>query len=628
MLTHILEGGIGNQLFQMATALALSLKTNHELYFEYVPGTLIATCPLFARLRPLCKSSEECRALESHLPVQVVDDTREEHVFEEVYRTESHTKLFKLRGYFQSWEYVKDGIMHLVELLDLDGHRLRVYEEYVQGFAPTQRVQGSKPSHRDLQSPNPTKSDERTRNAVIGGFGVQGFVSTPTVPDLVVHFRMGDYKHLQHTHLIMPCSYYQRAVQRALESKGLTHARIVYVFEEQDQEYVTYYVSRLTRYFPETTWFPIRHDMPSWDQLLYMSLCDTLVVGNSTFSLWAAYLSDSLTTTETRVYYPSTWFFIDGKVHPTAHFVANQDGDAEGVIHFVYSNQYTCNVLPNIEGMFLPSWFRVDTTLDPSVDNVGNPSSNEEQRPEPAYLCQCLCYNNPKKAANMARRFQEVGLELRIFGGVPHTDPRILNRGDRNIPLSLQRLWSVTYGHLDMIAHFLRSEKPYGIFCEDDVMIRRDLPTYLPRLMKECDTLGVDCLLIGYMTTHKIDDNQPGYAELELSDADDPTDRPYTYHAYPRDQWGAHMYMLSREGAAAILETFAKSYADKYKDDPERPFSPDWTVTKCPGVRRALVYPMMAVEDGQDSYEHYGHEGQWRFHMDTFRHNFVPGVFI
>lgn len=587
MLTHILEGGIGNQLFQMATAVALSLKTGQELYFEYVPGTLIATCPLFAKMVQLCKSSDECRALESHLPVQVVDDTRDANAFEDVYRAESHTKLFKLRGYFQSWEYVKDGLSRLVELLDLDGHRTRVYEQWT---------------------------------------------TLLPLPDLVVHFRMGDYKHLQHTHLIMPCSYYLRAVQRALESKGLTHARIVYVFEEQDQDYVDYYVTRLSWHFPKTTWIPIRHDMPSWDQLLYMSLCDTLVVGNSTFSVWAAYLSEA-GNTQVRVYYPSTWFFIDGAVHPVAHFVSYQEPDVDGRdivrgdIQFVYSNQYTCNVLPSIEGMFLPSWTQVDSTLDPSVDNTtpvtGAKEDFDKGTPESACLCQCLCYNNPKKAASMSRRFQEVGLDLRVFGGVPHTDPRILNRDDRNIPLSLQRLWSVTYGHLDMIVHFLRSGKPYGLFCEDDVMIRRDLPTHLPRLMKECDALGVDCLLIGYMTTQKIDGNQPGYEAMDA-----PADRPYTYHAYPRDQWGAHMYMLSRAGATAVLDTFAKGYADKYKDDPERPFSPDWTVTKCPCVRRALIYPMMAVEDGQDSYEHYGHEGQWRFHMDTFRHNYVPGVFI
>jgi hypothetical protein len=237
----------------------------------------------------------------------------------------------------------------------------------------------------------------------------------------------------------------------------------------------------------------------------------------------------------------------------------------------------------------------------------------------------CLCYNNPKKHNSMKARFDELGLDLQIYGGVPHTDPRIANTPERNIDPQLQRLWSVTYGHLDMIQMFYDSGKPYGLFCEDDIVVSKELPLKLPEILGECTELNIECLLLGYMKTYKVEGWMQGHALIHA-----PEGRPYTYHAYPQDQWGVHLYMLSREGARKVLDTYSaeSGYADKWIQDPEKSFSPDWTITKCPGMRRALITPMLACEDGGDPYEHYGHPGQYQFHMETYRFNFVPGVFI
>ena len=237
----------------------------------------------------------------------------------------------------------------------------------------------------------------------------------------------------------------------------------------------------------------------------------------------------------------------------------------------------------------------------------------------------CVCYQNPQKHASMKQRFESIGLNLQIYDGVPHTDPRIVQTADRNIDKQLQRLWSVTYGHLDMIQLFYDSGKPFGLFCEDDIVVNRTLPFNLPFIISECQELQIECLLLGYMKTYKVEGWMHGHELIR-----DFPDRPYTYHAYPQDQWGVHLYMLSREGAKKILDTFASSsgYAESTLRDPNTSFSPDWTITKCPGLRRALISPMFAVEDGNDSYEHYGHPGQYNFHMETFRFNNVPGLFI
>ena len=225
----------------------------------------------------------------------------------------------------------------------------------------------------------------------------------------------------------------------------------------------------------------------------------------------------------------------------------------------------------------------------------------------------------------MTQRFETIGMPLTIYEGVSYHDSRILNRHERNNPLAIQRLWSVTYGHLDMIQRFLDSNQRYGIFCEDDILVNRTLPEHLPNIVQDCDAMHLDILLLGYMKTCKVEGWMAGHTEIMVEKK-----RPYTYHEYPSDQWGVHMYMLSRKGAQRIIDTYAypSGYADKYMHDSTRPFSPDWTISKCPGLRRGLISPMFAVEDGADPYEHYGHEGQWQFHMDTFRAHFVPDVFI
>jgi len=242
----------------------------------------------------------------------------------------------------------------------------------------------------------------------------------------------------------------------------------------------------------------------------------------------------------------------------------------------------------------------------------------------------CLCYKNPVKYTSMTHRFRALGLELHIYGGVPPSDPRITITPERPISRANQRLWSVTYGHLDMIQRFYDSRKPYGLFCEDDIVVSRALPYNLPFILSECNEAGIECLLLGYMKTFKVEGWMAGHATRCAF-----PDRPYTYHAYPQDQWGVHLYMLSRVGAKKILDAYAAPmagsagpYADRYRDDPDKPFSPDWTITKCPGLSRALISPMFACEDGADPYEHYAHDGQYNFHMETFRANYVPGLFI
>jgi hypothetical protein len=226
----------------------------------------------------------------------------------------------------------------------------------------------------------------------------------------------------------------------------------------------------------------------------------------------------------------------------------------------------------------------------------------------------CLSYDNPLRRVVMEDRFKKAGVPLHFYEGVSFTDPRIpssINHGTKLI-------WSIFYGHLDMIETFYyRTTKPFGIFCEDDVRIRKDMAERLPGIIDDFRGMHLDVLLLGYLVQHVIQRDDPVFPILaERDDA--------TYREYHNDIWGAQMYMLSRAHAKTILDRYTNGYADRtLTDQGMTPFCADYTITK--DGRRALLYPMMAVEDGRKFYEH---DGQGSFHQQCYRCNFREDLFF
>jgi GR25 family glycosyltransferase involved in LPS biosynthesis len=228
----------------------------------------------------------------------------------------------------------------------------------------------------------------------------------------------------------------------------------------------------------------------------------------------------------------------------------------------------------------------------------------------------CLCYNNPVRYKSMKERFGKVGLDLNVFEGVDISDPRIANQP---IDIGQKRLWSITYGHIEMLRLFLNTDKKYGFFCEDDIYLRKDFADELPNIMNEFEIMNLDFLLLGHMTNFKIEWWMSQYPLKVIMD-----ERPYRYHSYPDMHWGAHLYMVTRKHAQALIDKFGNGYADATLTDSSIPsFSPDWTVTK--QGNRALMYPMMAIED---SIGDYGHAGQTEYHKSSTRLNYDPELFV
>jgi len=227
-----------------------------------------------------------------------------------------------------------------------------------------------------------------------------------------------------------------------------------------------------------------------------------------------------------------------------------------------------------------------------------------------------VAYNSPERAEQMTERFAKVGLPLNVHTGVQMDDQRLAFAGE---DISAKRLASVFYGHLDNIAKFYETGKPFGLFCEDDVHIHKDLGKELPIIMGEFNAMKLDILLLGYMTTKTIEWWQHNYPLVYDGDH-----VPYRYHRYPQDQWGIHLFMISRSYAKTLLEVYGPDYAARaHVDHTITCYNPDWTLSKHT-QQRALRYPMMAVEDGKGDYDHLG---QGEFHRESHRKNYREGEF-
>jgi hypothetical protein len=229
----------------------------------------------------------------------------------------------------------------------------------------------------------------------------------------------------------------------------------------------------------------------------------------------------------------------------------------------------------------------------------------------------CLSFQNEERKQAMTQRFQQLGLEEHVtfYEGVNHDDARLLNAG------AAKRIWSYTYGHLDMIRIFYEeTDKEYGIFCEDDILIRKDFLTYLPQLVQDTREMKLDILLMGYLT-NQIIQAFPGFEEKIDNHV---KDFPFKYHNYPEHIWGAQMYMIPRYHAKYLLEKYAPPYAEESLTNRSlRCFNSDNCITK--EGHRSILYPMIAVEDGKTDYVD---EGQQYFHKVCFATNYVEGLFL
>jgi len=256
MITCILLGGLGNQLFILFASLSYSIQHNQICFFEDSSQTIGITHrntywkTLFNKLTPYLLKKENF----PYIDIIIKEDTYFSNLHER--------KHILLYDYFQSDKYFKNNYSSIMNLLDIDDKKKKLLKE------------------------NKLYSQQMINKCIS------------------IHFRIGDYINIQDYHNILPIEYYKKALEYMLLNINYNPI-FLYFCEEKDINQVNEIISSLKKNFPKSIFQKIDNSFLDWEQLLLMSCCKHNIIANSTFSWWGAYLNSHQ---EKIVCYPSTWF--------------------------------------------------------------------------------------------------------------------------------------------------------------------------------------------------------------------------------------------------------------------------------------------------------------------------------
>lgn len=202
------------------------------------------------------------------------------------------------------------------------------------------------------------------------------------------------------------------------------------------------------------------------------------------------------------------------------------------------------------------------------------------------YQIYVLCYNNLIREEQMVKRLNETATKAIICS----FKENIVQHNDRNI--------SCFFNHLAMMKEFLRSNKDFGVFIENDVHLKKNLNKGLIDACAIMTLLNLDVLLIGYLINKKPE--AFGCKQIHNDKLGN------TYYNYGAELWGTQGFILTRKQAQYYVDKYTVEYVQQCSET----ISADWIYTK--QGNRALMYPPLVVEEGTIAEKE--HQGQINFH--------------
>ncbi len=252
-----LQGGLGNQLFQIFCGISYALENN--IKFNIIKTKLDKVSPVDNKsLRPtyfdnflLNLSKFTCDN------INILTYNEVSFIYNKI---PNINKDFKINGYFQSPKYFENNYKSIIELIELDKQKAEIKDKYNEYF--------------------------NNKN------------------NISLHFRIGDLKNNKGHGPVLNTQYYRNALKIILE-KDNTCDTILYFNEEQDNNTVENIIKDIKKSYSQLNFIQCSYDIPDWEQLLLMSLCKHNIIANSTFSWWGSYFN---LKQEKIVCYPSVWF--------------------------------------------------------------------------------------------------------------------------------------------------------------------------------------------------------------------------------------------------------------------------------------------------------------------------------
>ena len=276
MITCVLMGGLGNQLFQIFTTIAVSIELKDKFMFpnNLYGGTRTRT--YWNTLLKELKSSVMMKPSNSlKLPVykEVGFKYNKIQLSSDMVKRNGGVLLY---GYYQSYKYFENKYEKIAKYIKLDEQRKVIRDTY---FVD---------NNLDIIPTNP-------ENNIIS-----------------LHFRMGDYKKLSDYHPIMDTEYYIKSIGLILNkikynNDANRRVTILYFYEKEDAADVLTKIELIKKEYPFIEFKCADSDsrMEDWQQILLMSCCQHNIIANSSFSWWGAYFNNN---PQKIVCYPDKWF--------------------------------------------------------------------------------------------------------------------------------------------------------------------------------------------------------------------------------------------------------------------------------------------------------------------------------
>ena len=292
MLSCIIMGGLGNQLFQIYTTIALSMemKTNFNFPRNKMETDKRSDTYWDDFLKELKKNTIFLDVQKLQYPIYKEKEFKYNkiQILPELCRKNEGIMLY---GYFQSYRYFEKEYKSISKYIGVDEARLEVRNTYYKKY--------------------------KNENIIS------------------VHFRMGDYKTLQNCHPILENEYYINSIKFVLNKmRNNKKWKVLYFCEDEDMVEIENRVKKINttckEYLDEQKRENNRQNkfdqelefekggepkMEDWRQLLLMSCCQHNIIANSSFSWWAAHFNDNHNKI---VCYPETWFGQQLSHHDTS----------------------------------------------------------------------------------------------------------------------------------------------------------------------------------------------------------------------------------------------------------------------------------------------------------------------
>ena len=260
MITCNLMGGLGNQLFQIYTTIAYSIKTNNQFKFLNIDSLGEGTTTIrYTFWQTFFKRLQLFLIKNIPQPIQVIREKGFSFQQLPVYDINRDIMLY---GYFQSFKYFNNEFQVISKIIGIESMK---------------------------------KTLLNTLN-----YNSDFFKHT-----ISIHFRLGDYKKIPEYHPILTNEYYFNSLNFIHEKYPYIKFNVMYFCDEEDINDVMEKIIFLQNSFKQYEFIRGDKYLADWEQLLLMSSCHHNIIANSSFSWWAAYFNNWI---DKIVCYPSVWF--------------------------------------------------------------------------------------------------------------------------------------------------------------------------------------------------------------------------------------------------------------------------------------------------------------------------------